>query len=223
MCYNKVTMKNKLAYYRILNLSPTATLDEIKTAYRKLAKRYHPDVNPESEVAEEKFKEIAEAYQSLTDSKLQQIQYPQYTSTKTTPTQESYSFERKATFNDFAVYPTTSSRDIFLEIFLTINLYLSIIILLLAPFLPGAGNNEVYSLSGACLILFLFCISQGYLLTGWFWGLMALFGWLPVTFGECSWKVGIFASAALIGAILAAVITGILFFCFKLKIAKEWS
>lgn len=53
-------------YYNTLGISKTATEDEIKTAYRKLARRYHPDVNKDPK-AEDKFKEVNEAYQVLSD------------------------------------------------------------------------------------------------------------------------------------------------------------
>ena len=54
-------------YYKVLGLEPDATADEIKRAYRKLALQYHPDRNPDDKEAEEKFKEINEAYQVLSD------------------------------------------------------------------------------------------------------------------------------------------------------------
>ena len=54
-------------YYKILGISKTATDKEIKTAYRKLARKYHPDLNPENKEAELKFKEINEANEVLSD------------------------------------------------------------------------------------------------------------------------------------------------------------
>ncbi len=54
-------------YYAILGVSPDASEDEIKRAFRKLALKYHPDRNPGDKKAEEKFKEINEAYQVLSD------------------------------------------------------------------------------------------------------------------------------------------------------------
>ena len=56
-------------YYKILGVEKSATADEIKSAFRKLAKKYHPDLNPNNEEAEKKFKEINEAYEVLGDEK----------------------------------------------------------------------------------------------------------------------------------------------------------
>jgi DnaJ-class molecular chaperone len=54
-------------YYKILGVSKGASTDDIKKAFRKLARKYHPDVNPGDKKAEEKFKEINEAYEVLSD------------------------------------------------------------------------------------------------------------------------------------------------------------
>ena len=53
--------------YEVLNVKPTATKDEIRKAYRALARKYHPDANPNNKAAEEKFKQINDAYTILSD------------------------------------------------------------------------------------------------------------------------------------------------------------
>ncbi|HET6566535.1 MAG TPA: J domain-containing protein [Rhodothermales bacterium] len=55
-------------YYKVLGVGDTASADEIKKAYRKLAREYHPDRNPDKPGAEEKFKEVQEAYDTLSDA-----------------------------------------------------------------------------------------------------------------------------------------------------------
>lgn len=64
-------------YYKILGISKKATEAEIKKAYRKLARKYHPDLNPNDKVAEKKFKEINEAHEVLSDPKNRK-QYDEY-------------------------------------------------------------------------------------------------------------------------------------------------
>ncbi len=59
-------------YYKILGVSRSASDDEIKQAFRKLARKYHPDVNPNDKQAEAKFKDINEAYQVLSDKEKRQ-------------------------------------------------------------------------------------------------------------------------------------------------------
>ena len=70
-------MADKRDYYEVLGLSKGATDDEIKKAYRQLAKKYHPDMNPGDKVAENKFKEVNEAYDVLGDPD-KKAKYDQY-------------------------------------------------------------------------------------------------------------------------------------------------
>jgi DnaJ-class molecular chaperone len=64
-------------YYKILGVERNASEKEIKAAYRKLARKYHPDVNPGDKSAEEKFKEVSEAYEILSD-KDKRTKYDQF-------------------------------------------------------------------------------------------------------------------------------------------------
>ena len=66
-------MGTKQDYYEVLGLRRDSSNDEIKATYRKLAMKYHPDRNPGDEVAEEKFKEAAEAYDVLSDTQKRSI------------------------------------------------------------------------------------------------------------------------------------------------------
>ena len=70
-------MAEKREYYEVLGVAKTASADEIKSAYRKLAMKYHPDRNPGDKAAEEKFKEAAEAYDVLHDPEKRQ-RYDQF-------------------------------------------------------------------------------------------------------------------------------------------------
>ena len=67
----------KHEYYETLGVSKKATAAEIKKSYRRLARKYHPDVNPNDRSAEERFKRVQEAYDILGDAKKKQI-YDQY-------------------------------------------------------------------------------------------------------------------------------------------------
>ena len=67
----------KQDYYELLGVSRTAAVKDIRAAYRKLARKYHPDLNPGDKSAEEKFKQIQEAYEVLSDTKKRQV-YDQF-------------------------------------------------------------------------------------------------------------------------------------------------
>src|SRR6201996_1782601 len=60
-------------YYGVLGVKKTASQDDIRKAFRKLARKYHPDVNPGDKKSEEKFKEISEANDVLSDEKKRKI------------------------------------------------------------------------------------------------------------------------------------------------------
>jgi molecular chaperone DnaJ len=67
----------KQDYYELLGVSRSASAKDIRSAFRKLARKYHPDLNPGDKSAEEKFKQLQEAYDVLSDSKKRQM-YDQY-------------------------------------------------------------------------------------------------------------------------------------------------
>ncbi len=70
-------MADKRDYYEVLGVQKGASDDEIKKAYRKMAKQYHPDLNPDDKTAEAKFKEVGEAYEILSD-KQKRARYDQF-------------------------------------------------------------------------------------------------------------------------------------------------
>ena len=70
-------MASKRDYYEVLGIQKGADASAIKKAYRKMAKKYHPDANPGDKEAEEKFKEVNEAYEVLSDDQ-KRAAYDQY-------------------------------------------------------------------------------------------------------------------------------------------------
>lgn len=110
-------------YYKILGLDKKASVADIKKAYRKLARKYHPDLNPNDKEAETKFKEIQEAYSVLKDPKKKK-QYDEYGYVGETPPGGgpgggAYQQYRGGGFEgfDFSEYGTSSFQDFFKDIF----------------------------------------------------------------------------------------------------------
>ncbi|MEN2993972.1 MAG: molecular chaperone DnaJ [Thermodesulfovibrio sp.] len=85
-------------YYSILGVSRDASQEEIKKAFRRLARKYHPDLNPGDKSAEEKFKEINEAYACLSDP-VKRANYDRY-GNPDGPTASGFGFETYTTFTD---------------------------------------------------------------------------------------------------------------------------
>lgn len=94
-------------YYEILGVPRNATLEEIKKAYKRLARKYHPDLNPNDKTAEEKFKEISEAYAVLSDPEKRK-KYDQF---------GSYDFSQEEPFYKTYTYRTSDIPFDFSSIF----------------------------------------------------------------------------------------------------------
>ncbi|MFC1912712.1 DnaJ C-terminal domain-containing protein [Chloroflexota bacterium] len=96
-------------YYGTLGISRSASEKEIKLAYRKLARKYHPDVNPGDKAAETKFKQINEAYEVLSDKK-KKPRYDQFGDQWQYADQYNKASQQQSPFRDFRQASGTSSR-----------------------------------------------------------------------------------------------------------------
>jgi len=105
-------------YYQVLGVERKASQAEIKKAYRKLARKYHPDLNPGDKSAEAKFKEIQEAYSVLSDPK-KKSEYDQFGFVGGIPPGGGPEGARTSGFEgfDFSDFGTSSFRDFFENIF----------------------------------------------------------------------------------------------------------
>ena len=107
-------------YYKILEVNRNATIADIKKAYRKLARKFHPDLNPGDKTAETRFKEIQEAYSVLSDPK-KKSQYDQFGFVGDMPPRGTQYRTYSSGFEgfDFSNFGTSSFRDFFEDIFST--------------------------------------------------------------------------------------------------------
>jgi len=105
-------------YYHVLGVAKSAALPDIKKAYRKLARKYHPDLNPGDKTAEARFKEIQEAYAVLSDPK-KRAQYDQFGDLGGVPPGAGPGGPGGAGFEgfDFSDYGSSTFRDFFENLF----------------------------------------------------------------------------------------------------------
>ena len=101
-------------YYETLGITKTATSEEIKKAYRNLAFKYHPDRNPNDKAAEEKFKQVSEAYNVLIDEK-KRSDYDRYGSSQSYETASSYGNQSSGNYYNWNEY--YNSEDAFWQWF----------------------------------------------------------------------------------------------------------
>ncbi|MBI3653895.1 MAG: DnaJ domain-containing protein [Acidobacteria bacterium] len=106
---------SKKDYYAVLGVPRTAKPEEIKKAYRKLARQHHPDVNPNNKGAEEKFKELSEAFDVLSDEKKRSV-YDHYGFYSDQIPPQGAGAATGANF-DFSRFESANFQDVFSEIF----------------------------------------------------------------------------------------------------------
>ena len=104
-------MAEKRDYYEVLGVSKGASDDEIKKAFRKMSKKYHPDLNPNNKEAEKKFKEVNEAYQVLSDPE-KKSKYDHSDTQVLTRTSERAAVALTAAVLTLAIYSAISSEAV---------------------------------------------------------------------------------------------------------------
>ena len=124
-------------YYKLLGVSRSAKPEDIKKAYRRLARRHHPDVNPGNHESEDRFKQVSEAFEVLSDPKKREIydRYGYYSE------HASAGAGARGPVFDFANFGAANFRDIFSEIFSNIRPHITH-----ASSSPSRGADVEYAL-----------------------------------------------------------------------------
>ena len=156
-------MKN---YYKILGIPKTAAAQEIKRAYRRLVSKYHPDKNPNNKTAEEKAKEINEAYETLSDAEKKRhydaVYNPNFSSHSRASKTRSYAdystepdFKKQANENNSKEKPHEFDMKV-LEILLSVILNIALLFLIVAiskGITPLAYSFKRFLLAGIAIYL----------------------------------------------------------------------
>lgn len=146
--------------YQVLGVSRTATEDEIKSAYRKLAKKYHPDLNPGDETAAKKMNEINEAYDRIRNPQNYRTQQQTYSSPYQGTYQRTYQSQNSEDFDEFfeeffrnfqyqTYHPRPRRFGLFsiIRIIILINILSSLVSCLARPFYRPMYGYPTYGYS----------------------------------------------------------------------------
>jgi curved DNA-binding protein CbpA len=107
-------MTKKTDYYSILQVSPQATSEDIKMSFRRLARQYHPDLNPDDPETAEHFKQVSEAYEILSDE-VKRRRYDSDRNLRTKQKQNVYSHYKSSNAYDNPTPEAGNAQDFFLR------------------------------------------------------------------------------------------------------------
>lgn len=118
-------------YYKILGITSDATLREVKIAYRKLSKKFHPDVNQGDQYFEERFKEIQEAYEKIASEKIKENKNYEYSVYAKRETEKKAEYSNHSKKQDSQTKSSVTTKNYYKQIFIAI-----FILILIAIFKP---------------------------------------------------------------------------------------